>query len=89
MEKRELENIAKKEGKLDNCITAWELYKKYGIKRAKTTRAIREGKLNAFMLGTDKTITLKWYIEKDELFEQYINKNKVEGFEFDSTKWHY
>jgi hypothetical protein len=46
--------------KPENCCTAWELYRDFGIQKQKTSRYIRAGKLNAFMIGTERTVNLKW-----------------------------
>ena len=60
-------------------ITIYEIFKQYGISKQKTYRAIRSGKLNAFMNGSvDKNgsefVILKWYIIKDDLFNDILTK---------------
>jgi len=62
-------------GRPENCVTAWELFRDYGISRQKTSRAIRMGKLNGFMIGTEKEFLVKWFIHCDELLDEYIRKN--------------
>lgn len=62
--------------------TVWELFQQYGIDRQKTTRAIRAGKLLAFMKGGvdkngDEYRGLKWYIVKNQDLEEYIDKNRI------------
>lgn len=59
-----------------DCCTAWELQRDYGINKQRTLRAIKAKKLNAFMVEAEGFTLIKWYIKRDELFEQYIKDNK-------------
>ena len=59
----------------DNVTTVWKLERDYGISKQKTSKAIREGRLNAFMLGMKNFYLLKWFIENDKLLEKYIKSN--------------
>ena len=64
--------------KPENCSTVWELCSQYGISKQIIYRAIKSGKLNAFMLGTNSLITLKWYIDHDELLETFLKASGKE-----------
>ena len=69
-EKKVVENLG-------SC-TAWDLYQEYGISKLKVSRAIKNGKLNAYMKSTDgKNLLIKWYIIKDDALKEFIDKNKV------------
>lgn len=59
------------------CCTAWELKQQYGITRQKISRAIRAGKLHAFMKGSNGYILIKWYIVKDDALEAFIKEAQV------------
>ena len=68
-----------------NTVTVWILEQNYGIKKATTIYNIRNGKLNAFMIGFDGEICLKWWIECDNKLLDFIKKNgKIEQAEKDS-----
>ena len=57
--------------------TAWNLEQQYGIPKQKTSRAIRAGKLNAFMMKDESgAIIIRWHIVKDELCQKFVEKNK-------------
>jgi len=60
----------------ENVVTAWELERDYGICRMKTARKVREGKINAFMLGMKDIYHMKWYVECDGNLEAYISLNR-------------
>jgi hypothetical protein len=55
-----------------NCVTAWELQRDYGVNKQKISRAVKAGKLNAFMVGIETCYLLKWYIERDMELEKFI-----------------
>ena len=60
--------------KLGSC-TAWDLYQEYGISKLKVSRAIKSGKLNAYMKSADgNNILIKWYIIKDDVLKEFIEK---------------
>ena len=56
--------------------TAWKLQQKYGIPKDKTSRAIKANKLMAFMKYINGERVLKWYILKNKMLEEYVEKNK-------------
>ena len=56
--------------------TAWYILQQYGISRVQTSRAIKAGKLHAFMKGNAEGIFIKWYIVKDDLYFAFIEKYK-------------
>lgn len=65
---------------MDDYVTAWELYKSYGISRQTVYRAIKSGKLNAtyetYEENGQKFIKLKWLIQKDEKLLQFLENKK-------------
>jgi len=60
----------------NNCMTAWELTRDYGIDKQKTAQFLRAGKLNGFMVGLHDIYAIKWWIKKDSLLDTYIVKYK-------------
>ncbi len=67
---------------MDNeFCTARELLTKYGISKVKTSKAIKNGQLSAFMKngidadGNEYTI-IKWYIERNKSLDDFIQKER-------------
>lgn len=65
-------------------MTVWEILQEYGIYKQKTYKAIKAGKLLAFMKGSidkhGKSMTeIKWYIVKNEAFNDFVAKNKTKS----------
>lgn len=65
---------------MDDYVTAWELYKSYGIPRQTVSRAIKSGKLNAtyetYEENGQKFVNRKWLIRKDENLVQFLENKK-------------
>lgn len=65
-----------------HCVTCSELFRDYGITKQTCSRYIRSGKLHAFKLGYQTPDNKywrieKWYIEKDELLDDFIEKCRL------------
>lgn len=52
--------------------TAYKIFIDFGIPKSTTCRYVRNGKLRAYMQGG----IIKWYIIKDELFDDFIRKHR-------------
>jgi len=62
----------------DYCTT-WDIKINYGIEKQKTCRYIRAGKLNAIMVGDGRYVRIRWFIKKDRLLDEFIEKHRVDG----------
>ncbi len=77
-ENKELMKIVEKYG----YCTTWDIFQEYGIQKQKTCRAIRAGKLLAFMknfvdkYGREGT-HIRWYIVKNQAFDEFVAKNRI------------
>lgn len=66
---------------MNDYVTAWELYKAYGISKQTVSRAIKSGKLNAtyetYEENGQMCIKRKWLIQQDEKLLQFVENNKT------------
>ena len=60
----------------ENAISVWMLERDFGISitKSKIIRNIRNGNLNAFMIGFDGVIIEKWWIDVDDKFFNFLDK---------------
>jgi len=61
----------------ENCTTAWEIQRDYGISKQKVVRTIHSGKLNGVKIQNGKWVLQKWYIPRNELFQKFIDDQKT------------